>query len=97
MSNESPGPWVRLLALAGFVAGPSAALLHEVGLLSLGPSATLWPIGFVVFVAAGGMVMGLRVAAVATRSLGLIVALPNLLVLTTYGFLLVFFGLGGSR
>lgn len=97
MSDGSPDSSVRVLALAGLLAGPSAALLHEVGLLSVGPPATLWPIGFVVFVAAGGMLIGLRVASLLTRWSGVVVVLPNLLVLTTYGFLLAFFGLGGSR
>ena len=97
MSRQPPDLSVRLFALAGFLAGPSAALAHEVGLVSVGPSATLWPVGFVVFLASVGILVGVGIASRGSRLLAVTVVLPNLLVLATYGFFLVFFGLGGSR
>lgn len=86
-----------LVTAAGFAVGPGMAGLHEFGILSLGPAATLWPIGVIVLAAVAGLVTGLGVAARVSRLLGTMVAVPNLLVLALYGFLLLFFGLGGSR
>jgi apolipoprotein N-acyltransferase len=78
-------------------AGPAMAILHESGTFSLGPPATLWPIGFIVVVAAAGVATGLRVAHQTSRGWGALVVAPNLLVLLFYGFLLLFFGSGWSR
>lgn len=90
-------PQTRLVAVLAVAAGPGMAILHERGTLPLGPPATLWPIGFIVWVAAVGAATGLRIAARASRRLGAFVVATNLLVLLFYGFLLLFFGLGGSR
>lgn len=87
--------WV--VAAGAFAAGPFVAILHESGTLSLGPSATLWPIAFIVIAAAAGLLTGVGIAGRVSRGLGATIAVPNLLVVLFYGFLLVFFGLGGSR
>lgn len=84
-------------ALAGSAVGPALAGLHESGLLSVGPAATLWPLGFIVMGAAVGIAVGSHVARRGSRLLGVAAALTNLAVLVFYGFLLLFFGLGGSR
>ena len=95
--TESQAREVWLLAAAALAAGPTTAVFHEAGIVSLGPSATLWPIAFIVVAALAGLGAGITIARRVSRTLGLAVALPNLLVLAPYGFLLVFFGLGGSR
>ncbi len=97
MTDPQRSGEVWRLAAAAFAAGPGMAVLHETGTLSLGPSATLWPIGFVVVAAAAGLVTGLRLATRVSRGLGALVAVPNLIVLLFYGFFLLFFGFGGSR
>ena len=52
---------------------------------------------FIVVGALAGFATGVRLATRVSRGLGALVAAPNLLVLAFYGFLLLFFGLGGSR
>lgn len=84
-------------ALVVMLAGPLAAVLHETGTFSPGPPATLWPLGFVVLVALVGLLLGARTWRSGSRWTGALIALPNLVVLGPYLFLLVFFGLGGSR
>ena len=73
------------------------AFLHENGSLSLGSSAGLWPIVVVVLVAGIGLWVGLRAAIRRPRWVGLLAVVANGLIVMLYGFLLVFFGLGGSR
>lgn len=85
------------VALAGMVAGPVTVVLHEVGWLSLGPTATLWSTASIVFVSMLGILVGARIWVAGSRWLGAVVALPNLLVLGPYLFFLLFFGMGGSR
>jgi hypothetical protein len=97
MTDPESSQEVWLLSAAALAAGPATAILHESGILSLGPSGTLWPIGFIVVAALSGMGTGLAIANRVSRTLGLLVSIPNLLVLAPYGFLLLFFGLGGSR
>ena len=97
MTDPTPGLEVWLLAAAAFAAGPTIAALYETGTLALGPSATLWPIGFIALAAAGGLFTGLLLGTRVSRLLGAVIAIPNGLVLAFYGFFLLFFGLGGSR
>lgn len=97
MTDPDPSPEIWMLAAAAFAAGPGMAVLYESDVLALGPSATLWPIGFVTVAAAAGLVTGLRVGAHSSRALGALIAVPNALVLVLYGFFLLFFGFGGSR
>jgi len=97
MTDPAPAPEVWALAAAAVAVGPGMAVLYETDVLALGPSATLWPIGFVTVAAAAGLVTGLRVGARASWALGALVAVPNGLVLAFYGFFLLFFGFGGSR
>lgn len=97
MTGPTPAPRVWLLSAAACAAGPATAVLHEADVLSVGPPATMWPIGFVAGAAAVGLASGLRIWRRDSRALGAVVAVPNGLVLALYGFLLLFFGLGGSR
>jgi hypothetical protein len=87
----------RLVAAVALAAGPVTALLYESDVLSLGPSATLWPIGFVAIAALAGMGTGIVIMSRLSRWVGGGVVVANGLVLAFYGFLLLFFGLGGSR
>ncbi len=95
LKDASPEIW--LLAMIACAVGPATAALHEAGIMSLGPPATLWPIGFIVVAAATGLGTGLRIGWRVSRMLGAVVAIPNGLVLALYAFLLLFFGFGGSR
>jgi hypothetical protein len=97
MPPEERRAAIHALALAGLLVGPAMAALHETGTLPLGPGATLWPVGFVVLGATMGLLAGQAVASKGSRLVGALVALPNLVVFLFYGFLLLFFGLGGSR
>jgi len=86
--------WPLLLAAA---AGPSTALLHEFDLVPLGPTASLWPVLVIVLASVLGIVLGLRIGRQGLRRLRWLAVMPNALILCFYGFLLLFFGLGGSR
>ena len=86
-----------LIRVVAVIIGPAAALLHEFGLVSPGPAATLWPILSVVLAAATGVLVGLAVVRRESRRLWWLVVVSNGIVLMFYGFLLLFFGLGGSR
>jgi hypothetical protein len=77
MTDSKSGPGVRLVAAAACVAGPGTAALHETGILSLGPAATLWPIGFIVIAALAGCYTGLRITSRVSKGLGALVAIPN--------------------
>jgi hypothetical protein len=79
------------------VASPAAALLDEPRTLSIVPFANLWSVVLVVLVPGVAMVVGVRVAIHGNRMLGVLLALLNLPIVSFYGFLLLFFGLGGSR
>jgi len=57
----------------------------------------LWPILLVVIAAATGVFVGLLVVRHESRRLWRLMVVPNVIVLMFYGFLLLFFGLGGSR
>lgn len=80
-----------------FAIGPGLAALHEARIVSVGPAATLWPLVVIVMGAVLGTAVGLRLVRRGFRLSGAVLAAPNLLVLLFYGFLLAFFGLGGSR
>ena len=81
----------------GALAGLTLAVLHESGIWSVGPDATLWPIGAIVLVAGLGLIPAFQLGARESWSLGTMLMIPNLAVVLFYGFLLLFFGLGGSR
>jgi hypothetical protein len=85
------------VAVLGTAAGPSLAVLHEAGVLSLGPAATLWPLVFIVAASLLGVLVARWVARRRSRLAALVIAVPNGLIFLLYGFLLAFFGLGGSR
>jgi hypothetical protein len=97
MTQELTGDQVALAAVLALAAGPTVAGLHETGTLSVGPAATLWPVVSVVVAATLGVLVAGWIMARRSRLLGVVVLIPNVLVLLVYGFLLVFFGLGGSR
>lgn len=79
------------------LAGPASAVLHEAGVISIGPPATLWPIASVCLLAMCGLILAHRATAGSSPGIRWIAALPNGVVLLFYGFLLTFFALGGSR
>jgi len=87
----------RSRAVTGSLAGLALAVLHESGVWSVGPDATLWPIGAIVLVAGLGLLPAFLVGARESWTLGTILMIPNLAIVLVYGFLLLFFGLGGSR
>jgi hypothetical protein len=88
---------MRSLLLAAAAAGPAAALLHEFDLVPLGPTASLWPLLVIVLASVFGIILGLWIGRQDLRRLRWLAVTPNGLVLCFYGFLLLFFGLGGSR
>lgn len=79
------------------VAGPLVAVLHLTDALSFGLRGSLWDPGLVVMAAAVGLVGSLVAIRRGHRTTGVAAAVLNLLVLAPYGFLVLFFGLGGSR
>ena len=85
------------LLLAGAAAGPAAALLHEFDIVPLGSTASLWPLLVIVLASLLGIVLALRIGRRGLHRLRWLAVAPNGLVLCFYGFLLLFFGLGGSR
>jgi len=97
MSSPTMNTEARLVAALALAVGPVTALLHETDVLSLGPSATLWPIGFVAIAALAGVGTGAVITARVSRWIGGAVIVANGLILAFYGFLLLIFGLGGSR
>ncbi len=86
-----------LMAAPAFAAGPLMSLLHETDTLSPSLGATLWPIAFVAAATAAGLLIGVIIAIRASGILGAVVIIPNVPVFLFYGFLLLFFGMGGSR
>lgn len=97
MTDSPRNGMVWPIFLCAAAVGPAAALLYEFDIVPLGPSASLWPYGVVVFAAVLGIFFGLRMGPGDIRPLRWLAMLPNGLVLCFYGFFLVFFGLGGSR
>jgi len=87
----------RSAAATGALAALTLAFLHESGTWSVGPDATLWPIGAIVAVAVLGLLPCLFVGVRDSWTLATMLIVPNLAVLLVYGFLLLFFGLGASR
>lgn len=89
------GAW--LLAVVVVAAGPTTAILHEVGALPHVSSIGLWQIGFIGIAATAGLAAGVWLARRRSRVAGALAVVANAVVLVLYGFLLLFFGLGGSR
>ena len=87
--------WRRLLVAAA--AGPAAVLVHELHLVPLGLAASLWPLLVIVLAAGFGLLLGLRSGRCDRPWLRWLAAIPNAAILCFYGFLLLFFGLDGSR
>lgn len=79
------------------VLGPFLAVLHLLNALPFGLQGSLLGPGVVAVAAALGLAAGVLAIRRDHRAVGTAVALLNLLVLAPYGFLAVFFGLGGSR
>lgn len=91
----SAGGWLLTAAVA--LAGPVAAAAYEGGVLptpGLDGLGTLVP---VIVVAAAGAGVALWATRRPPRWMGVAGLLTNGAVLAVYGFLLLFFGLGGSR
>ena len=97
MNSDSRGPGNRnFLGVVAAIAGPAIAGLYEQGAL-LGREATLAPLAIVVAVAGLGLGIGVWASLNRPRWGGLLAIFTNGIVVLLYGFLLVFFGLGGSR
>ena len=79
------------------ILGPGAAALHESGALFQDQLDGLWPVGLVVTVSGISLLTGIGAARRKPRWPGLVAIAANAPVLIFYGFLLAFFGLGGSR
>lgn len=79
------------------VAGPLLAVLHLTDALPFGLRGSLWDPGLVVMAAAVGLVGSLVAIRRGHRRTGAAAAVLNLLVMAPFGFLVLFFGLGGSR
>lgn len=97
MSDPSRSGMIQALFLGAAAAGPGTALLHEFNLVPLGPAASLWPLLVIVLTAVLGIFLGLRIGHQDFRRVRWLAMMPNGLVLCFYGFLLLFFGPGGSR
>ena len=92
---ESDGSW--LLTLSAAAIGPVVAILYESGSTTLESSGGLGTIAILVLVAGAGLGISLRALARRPRWIALLACLNNGIVFLFYGFLLAFFGLGGSR
>ncbi len=97
MIDGSPAAPAWPLPVLASVAGPTVAFLHESGTLDLGGSGSLAPIAAVVLVATVGVGVGVRALRRGPRWAGGLACVTNGAVVALYGFLLLFFGLGGSR
>ena len=94
-AESDVGSWLR--AALGLVAGPAVVLAHESGSIPWLPPATFWPTAVVVLVAMVALGFGIRSARRSPRWVGFLIIFVNGPIVGLYGFLLVFFGLGGSR
>lgn len=94
-SDSNSGFWLR--AALALVAGPAVVLAYESGSIPWLPSATLWSTAAILLAAVVALGFGIRRARRSPRWVGFLIILVNGPIVGLYGFLLVFFGLGGSR
>ncbi|MDH3628734.1 MAG: hypothetical protein OES25_13895 [Acidobacteriota bacterium] len=96
--KHAPPPWGLQLAAAFSIAlGPFGAWLYESGHLDLFGDAYLLNLWVVVALAIAGMVVGAFAVFRGARLLGVGSLVLNSGVAALYGFLGVFFSLGGTR
>ena len=87
----------RVVAACCAVLGPCGAWLYESGHLAFFEDAYLLNLGIVVALAMAGVVIGVYAIVRGARLIGVVTLVFNSGVAALYGFLGVFFGLGGSR
>lgn len=93
VQNKMNSMWLILATLSG----PGVAILHEYNIFSIGPDATLWPLVSIVLVSGLGIILIIRIAFQQSSRFLWLAMIPNGVILLFYGFLLLFFGLGGCR
>ncbi|MDH3298124.1 MAG: hypothetical protein OEM96_07605 [Gemmatimonadota bacterium] len=94
-ADRNAGSWSA--AVLALLAGPAGILADESGSIPWLPSATFWPKALVLLLAAVALGYGIRRARRSPRWVGFLIIFVNGPIVGLYGFLLVFFGLGGSR
>ncbi len=87
----------RVVATCSIALGPCAAWLFELGYIDFFADANLLNVWVVVGIAIAGMAIGGYAVAHGARILGAGSLVFNSGVVALYGFLGLFFGLGGSR
>ncbi|HUF48623.1 MAG TPA: hypothetical protein VMM93_12475 [Vicinamibacterales bacterium] len=87
----------RIGACGAALLGPAAAWLRESGHLDLASSRSLLDVWLVVAVASAGLVVSILALRRRVWLIGATGLVLNGLVVSLYGFLALFFGLGGSR
>ena len=87
----------HVFAACGTVLGPLGAWLYESGYVRLLDAGHLLELWLVVALAITGIVIGIYVVARGAWAFGLASVAVNSAVAALYGFLGVFFGLGGAR
>jgi hypothetical protein len=88
---------MRVIAAFSTVLGPCGAWLYESGQIDLFGDAYLLNLWVVVTLALAGLVTGAYMAVRGARLFGVVSLLVNFGVAALYGFLVVFFSLGGTR
>jgi small basic protein len=88
---------MHAVAAASTVLGPCGAWLYQAGNIDLFGSAYLLNVWVVVAIALAGVAIGAYAFTRGARTLGVASVVVNAGVVALYGFLAVFFGLGGSR
>jgi hypothetical protein len=92
-----PRGTLRIVAAGSIALGPLGAWLYQTGRMDLFGDAYLLNVALVVAMAVAGMGAGLLATVRGAPVPGIVSLLVNGGVAAFYGFLVMFFGLGGSR
>jgi len=95
--ERQPGRAVHVVAAISALAGPAGAWRYESGGLRLFAGDLVVDLWLLVVIASAGAVVGAVCIFKGARVLGVLCALGNLAVALLYGFIALFFSLGGSR
>lgn len=87
----------RVIAAFSVMLGPGGAWLYESGYIDLFDDAYVFNLGVVIALAVTGITLGAYAVVRGARVLGIGSLVFNSGVAALYGFLAVFFGLGGTR
>ncbi|MDH3456791.1 MAG: hypothetical protein OER90_08115 [Gemmatimonadota bacterium] len=90
-------PTMHVVAACSTVLGPYAAWLYQAGHMDLFRSAYLLNLWVVIVLALAGVAIGAYAVIRGARVIGVGSVVVNAAVVALYGFLALFFGLGGSR